>query len=682
MALAVVQNLFGINTIQVPGSKTLGSTPTVGNLIVAFLGVNITASSLVIDTTKWTMFEAIGKWDETTWHMVAVYRYVQGGDTSALPAFCTSGTTYWTHAIYEISGVTGTWATDLLFSCGREDVDIGKALPTFPSVANGSLALTSVACYNGNANPSISGSWTLDNASNNSANFGNLGSASRVISTSGTALDGTWTPNQRGGGNPFAGIVAMFTPSAPPTAYPRHQYTIEPGTTSHPTTLTVPWTPVIGNLIVIYLLWGDGTVANPTIDPTNWTVFKTLVATTDYTIGIYRYVQSGDTATLPNICTAGSALYAPQVLEISGVTGTFGTDHISDKSGFQSNATPFTTTSDTTNAVNQFAVISYGEATSTGTQAVISSPWTNGTAQFNNSAWGTSVLFFQFYPSSGSTVQGTITPQVSTLPQGYIQSIFGAPSSVTLTPGAGSLTLTGLAPSIRANDLAFTPNAGGLTLNSSAAQMGSGLFPPAGSLTLNGVTPTVRSNDLAFTPFSGSLQFRSGGAPLIQYNMFPPSGSLTLTGNAPSTGGGLAFTPASGSLTLTGPAARIGFGLFPPSGTLTLTGGIPMLHPFALTPPSGALNIVGFAPTISYGKAIRKPFSDDVYAFSFWFSSVYEFIGYNPNTQEMSLQYLNGVMETYAPVTAWVAQNLANIINAGQDPVPILSRLTKTGSNV
>lgn len=435
MAATPVQNSFGIHTIQVPGSVTLSSAPTAGNWIIAILGVNIDYPNIVIDTTKWKLFDAAGSWRFTEvaagnfgarCHLFAVYRKVIAGDGAALPAFCTSGTTYWTHAIWEVSGLPSDWETALLFSFAREDQDIKKALPNLPTVAAGSLALTCVACYNGAANPTISGSWTLDFAGNNAANFGNLGAASRQISAAGTQLDGTWTPHEPGGGNPYAGICLVLTTAAPDYRYPRHSFSTQ--SDNSPTgagkpTAHLPWDPVVGNLMLAYLFWNS--TPDPTINTTDWTILDTLThSSADFGILLGRYVQSGDTGHIPDLSSTVGTHHGIEIFEVESVSGTFAEDVISVKHGYQDNATPFVTTADTSARTNSLAMIGYGERGSTGNPSV-DSAWAMGAGSENNGALGAVHGYCEIFPTAGSSVQATITPGASSLPQGYIQALFG-----------------------------------------------------------------------------------------------------------------------------------------------------------------------------------------------------------------------------------------------------------------
>src|SRR5579872_4806900 len=165
MALAVVQHQHVIHGIGVPGGVTLGSTPTAGNLIVIYVGCNIASSSITLNTTDWQQIgvstNSIYTGGFANTQGTVQIRYVQPGDTTSLPNMWTAGSTWWGHIVYEISGVSGDWEKDLLFCMTRAGDISGVALPGLPITGPG-LALTMAASYNGSINPSITGSWTLD----------------------------------------------------------------------------------------------------------------------------------------------------------------------------------------------------------------------------------------------------------------------------------------------------------------------------------------------------------------------------------------------------------------------------------------------------------------------------------------------------------------------------------------
>lgn len=86
----------------------------------------------------------------------------------------------------------------------------------------------------------------------------------------------------------------------------------------------LPGAPTVGNIVVAW--WSDN--AGSTLNTTDWT----LIASAGPASGgseilycMYRYVQSGDGATLPALSNGGN-IYRVLAVEISGVTGTWAND--------------------------------------------------------------------------------------------------------------------------------------------------------------------------------------------------------------------------------------------------------------------------------------------------------------------------------------------------------------------
>lgn len=431
MALAVVQHQSGIHPHEVPGQITLGAIPTSGNLLVAVLGVRISpASDLVVNDPSWKQFNAIYRpGSPDVLYQVAIYRYVQPGDLALLPAFCTGGDTYWAHAIYEVSGVSGNWNDDLLGSyimCqydSNPSTPVTQPLSAYPAIASGSLAITAVAVFDSNENPAISGSWTLDETGNNASDYGAIACAHRDMNA-GNVIDGAWSQTGWELSSLYQGgaILFILTSAPPTTPYPRNCWSIMAASAGHPTIYTLPWTPKTGALLLAYIDWFDGTSTNPTID-TGWTVFKTIDNIDHYIIGIYRYVAGGDTATLPNFTTSGSAEYCVTVLEIDGVTGTFSSDHAGDVAEFASPhaPSPWTTLAATSSANNEIGVIHFAQAGVRGQLYVYSNwPCANTITEFN--FYGTISTFFKFFPTLGSTIQASIVPSTTPNTAAYIQT--------------------------------------------------------------------------------------------------------------------------------------------------------------------------------------------------------------------------------------------------------------------
>jgi hypothetical protein len=184
-----VAQFASANNHSLAGSPTLPSAPTVGNLIVLFLGSG-SNSFANVDTTKWTVLTHGG----ATHFGLCAYRYVQVGDTAALPSICSSGFDYWASEAYEIANVSGVWAND--FDQFKDAYDLTASPITTTSmstVLNNELAILGTMQYNAVATMSVAAPWTTDITGLSAANFGSFDLASRAITTSGTAVTATIT---------------------------------------------------------------------------------------------------------------------------------------------------------------------------------------------------------------------------------------------------------------------------------------------------------------------------------------------------------------------------------------------------------------------------------------------------------------------------------------------------------
>lgn len=191
-----------------------------------------------------------------------------------------------------------------------------------------------------------------------------------------------------------------------------------------------------------------------------------------------------------------------------------------------------------------------------------------------------------------------------------------AATGVTATPGVGTLTLTGIAPTVRLT-LRRQPGVGALTLTGVAPTVSvtstATVTPTVGTLTLSGVAPTVRLT-LRRQPGVGTLTL-TGLAPTVQLagtaTVTPSVGTITLTGVAPTVRMTLRRQPAVGSLTLTGVAPTVtveapgAITVAPAVGTLTLTGVAPTVSMWLRRQPGvGALTLTGIAPSVSVGRTV------------------------------------------------------------------------------
>ena len=124
--------------------------------------------------------------------------------------------------------------------------------------------------------------------------------------------------------------------------------------------------------------------------------------------------------------------------------------------------------------------------------------------------------------------------------------LFAATAGVVITPGTGTLALTGLAPTlVRTASQSVTPGTGVLTFTGYAPTLvrtaGQSVVPGVGTLSITGYAPTIAQ--LAgrhIIPGTGVLTF-TGYAPTLvrtaNRTVVPGTGVLSITGYAPTIGG-------------------------------------------------------------------------------------------------------------------------------------------------
>jgi hypothetical protein len=413
-------------------SKTLGQTPTAGNLLIAhiFTGSGVTPSTLTFDTTKWTPFERSVSDTDTNQVITSLFRYVQGGDTSALPAFCTAGSAFHAWTVQEIQGVNGTWANDYQSSRYKHS-SAGVSSMTTPKDTTRSanaLGLLAFGKYNASANATLDAAWTSDVNSNNSGNYGSFGCAHQAVSSADTDIFAT--NSFQAGGNPTGMVMVILNGAgaAPTKPYLVRYRSKQSASAGFPGTVQFGGAPLSGHSLVAALSWQDGSQADPTIGG-SWSTYLSVTQGAHHQMfGLDRDV-SGDTSVLAAIATAGNAFWALIVAEIGGMTGVFATDKLNDKSGSESSAATVTTTSDTTSGVNQMTLTfasEYNTSTNLSETGALYDE-TNGVA--SATTYGAFSLAFDFHASSGGTNQTVWTKASSGDKFAYIQSRFGAGAS-------------------------------------------------------------------------------------------------------------------------------------------------------------------------------------------------------------------------------------------------------------
>lgn len=160
-----------------------------------------------------------------------------------------------------------------------------------------------------------------------------------------------------------------------------------------------------------------------------------------------------------------------------------------------------------------------------------------------------------------------------------------AAAGVTVDVPAGSLTLTGQAPTVIAGNPVDVE-------------------VPVGALNLTGFVPTALAPETVDVP-TGSLSLTGLEPTVIAPNTVDvPTGSLTLTGFNPAVIAPEAVDVPAGSLLLNGfaPAVIAGSTVDIPAGEMDLTGFDPtVIAPNNIEVPTGSLLLNGFAPIVDLG---------------------------------------------------------------------------------
>jgi hypothetical protein len=448
VSYAVVQHTSGSGTgTSLTTGKTLGSTPTAGNWLIAAVCLQQGSDQTLcpINTTDWFLVDdALGfSGASTTDNIVRIIaRKVVGGDTTTMPAFCTSGSAFNAWMVVEISGGSGTWATDFHSARNHSNRISAAAIASAKdtSLVANTFALAFAAAYNETAAGSWSAGWTVDENTFNSGNYGSWGCAHQAFVSSGSSVQATFT---KAGTNTNAKAIVtiLLTPSQPTTVHIKRHRTWSGSASGIPGAIKMGGDPANGHLLRTYLYWKDGSAAAPTVSG-SWTNDTNATnGTNPMVLGLYRYASS-DTRTLPALCTAGTSSWAADVVELGGVSGTFASDHVSSKNGYQASGATMVTTSDATTAANQIATTGFINFSTTGNPVSVTGAdlLDYGIATSAEGCWGQSE---QYAPSSSTTVQTTWTPPLTTAKSAYIQDIWGAPAANTET-GTAIMAMSGI----------------------------------------------------------------------------------------------------------------------------------------------------------------------------------------------------------------------------------------------
>jgi hypothetical protein len=224
-------------------------------------------------------------------------------------------------------------------------------------------------------------------------------------------------------------------------------------------------------------------------------------------------------------------------------------------------------------------------------------------------------LVRELFESKGNTLTNTGTtagdhPRII-YPSRTIILPTPAVTGVTRSPGAGSIALTGIAPTLNEASIR-TPAAGAVSITGYAPTL---LRPvdvavAAGAIALTGLAPTLIKNHIV-QPGAGAIAL-SGQTPAIiaGANTFAPgAGAVSITGQAPTLNEQSIRTPAAGSVSLSGQAPTLSENKIVPVGAyaLALSGLAPQLTLQIVVPvAAGALALAGLAPSLRQD-SVRTP---------------------------------------------------------------------------
>lgn len=421
--LSTVQFAFlqGSGSDQVPGQVVFSTAPTAGDLITCGLQ-NGGDNTFTINTSNWTQLGDSGVSSSPGGqNTVALYRYAQAGDSATLPAFTSAGSSEWSAACYETSGVAGSITLDLQTVSGS--IYQGGLGP--PSVQQITQTANTIAyCFAGtlggsNTTTAPSG-WTAD--VNHTGGYGLTVAMSGSFSTSGT-LTSCDAPNYT------SRIEFVIQASVPTHPWVRSNATRWVFNRSSNEQEPVQLAPIPGDLMISYVDV-EGQTPAPTLNTTAWTMFdEALNVVAPHMIGLERYAQNGDTFTLPEYFT-DTIVYSRSFenYEIAGVTGNWTSDFQSSKNGYSALSTSITSTTDTTQQPNTLAVSGFGtnNHAEDSTAPTNSANWAFDGVSGGSQGIGQSRTF----ASKSSSVTNTVTFG-NTGDLSYVQALIGAAAGGT-----------------------------------------------------------------------------------------------------------------------------------------------------------------------------------------------------------------------------------------------------------
>lgn len=374
-------------------------------------------------------------------------------------------------------------------------------------------------------------------------------------------------------------------------------------------TVTKPTGLAVGDLLVAFFWSHHSATISADTPPSGWTTAITRTETTgteNERNACYWKVATSTEVAATNFTFArtGGTVYGAWCA-IARITGAAASAMV-DVSDYQTTADTLTTVtfkSVTTTQADDLVLIAAGDFSGTvngGTSWPNAAP--TGFTLVSGASMSVDLGGFGITGGIASKAQATAgaTGTATSTYSGGVDTFFvaltvaikTAPSTgTTLTPGAGSLALSGKAPTVLFTTT-LTPGAQALAISGKTPVVGVSLtlLPGAGALAISGKSPVlVFTNTL--TPGAQALAL-SGKSPAVVYT-FP---------SVSSNGALLGFGPI-GSVPL-GSVGASNLNVLPGAQALVITGKTPLLKPNTIQQPGhGALVISGKSPFVSYSGA-------------------------------------------------------------------------------
>lgn len=342
---------------------------------------------------------------------------------------------------------------------------------------------------------------------------------------------------------------------------------VDSGTSIAPTIGTV----TAGNLVVAMFWVADGTGSTTALSaPSGWTAAETPTGQLSngfgMKVGVF-YKQNAASGSHTATLSMGTGSYSEGIIvEFSGASTTAALGvHTNNKGGTATSGNTGTTGTSTVADAVAVAVIAVDNGVNTSSLSTpAATGYTSIAVEPNDSFHVPGEASYKILSATG-TQSGSWTWTNSS---GFCAAVvvFQADPSggVSLTPGAGSLALSGPAVTLaRTANVSFTPGQAALTLSGPAPTLaqtsGTTLTPGVAALTLTGPAPTLaRTANQSFTPGAASITL-AGPVPTVSQasglNLIPATKTVSVSTFAPTVAqtANVALVPATGVIAFAGP---------------------------------------------------------------------------------------------------------------------------------